>query len=362
MRSPRDLLLLVTTLVGLLGVGIVAFSFGGTPVQGAELPAPAPIEAPRPLEAPIEPGGAVAVDGGFRRSETTGAVAAPLQRTTGMIRGDITLAAAVVPTLETVIVRVVEAVQPTHGAPPPFTMQHVIRFAPSDGTPRFALDDIPFSSAGYVVHAFAAGLNGTEQVVQLNADHPVADVVLGIHPGTPFSLLLRDQDLGPIVDTDVTMMPVGSPLGRPTYAKRADTFGAVVFENVLRGQYQVLVGPLTQPLLEPVPVEVFATSGVQVQSKTIVVPRGESLTVNVFGLGGHGMAEIEVKVTSGSDTRFREFKQPTNWGGTATFEHLVPGTYWVNVLDPRYEPRTLPAHVKAGEKPNAVEVRLVPRR
>ncbi len=363
MRSPRDLLLLLTTLLGLLGVGIVAFSFGGGPALGAELTGAPPVgpDPGRAVEAPIAPEEAVAADGVFRRSEGSGALAAPVTRTSGTIRGDITLAAAVVPTLQTVIVRIVEAVQPTDGKQP-FSMQHTIRFAPSDGTPRFTLDEIPFSTSGYVVHAFATGLNGTEQVVQLNAEHPVADVVLGIHPGTPFSLLLRDQDLNPLSDTEVTMLPVGAPLGRATYAKRADTFGAAVFDDVLRGTYRVHVGPLTQPLIEPVDVEVLATSGVQVQSKTIVVPRGETLNVSVFGLGGHGLPEIEVKVTSGSDTRFREFKQPTTWAGTATFEHLVPGTYWVNVLDPRYEPRTLPVQVKAGEKPRDVEIRLVPRR
>jgi hypothetical protein len=164
-----------------------------------------------------------------------------------------------------------------------------------------------------------------------------------------------------LVDVEVTLTPDGSPLGRPAYAKKTDSFGAAIFQDVLRGIYQAHLGPMTQPMMAPQPVEVLANSGMTAQSKTIIVPKGESLTVNLFSAAGHGLPDVEVKLSSGSDVRYREMKQKTDRSGRTTFQHLLPGSYWINVLDPRYEPRTVPAAVRQGEKPKDIDVRLMMR-
>lgn len=363
MRSHSALLLLLCAATCLAGFGLVAFGLG-TDTSAAELePAAAPPGAGEPgvpVEAPAAPGEVDPVASPFRKTERASVVDAnePQRRTQGMIRGDVTLAASAVERIRSVTIRVVEAVRDPSDGRTPFTLQHTLPFDPREGTPTFALDGIPFSEYGYAVQAFAPGLNGTEQIVQVTERTPIVDVVLGIHPGVPFSVLLRDQDMAPLAGVPVELTPEEGPPGRGAHRRVTDSFGAAVFPDVLRGPYLVHLGPPGQPIHAPERIEVMANSGVQAQSKTILVPKGESLTVNVFSALGHGIADIEVKLSSGSDVRYREMKQKTDWSGRAKFEHLGAGSYWVNVLDPRYQPRTVPAVVRAGEKPKDVDVHL----
>lgn len=361
MRSHAGIILLLCGLACLTGIGIVAFGFS-TDTAAAESRRGQPGETPSgtAIEAPAAPGEMAPTEVPFHKSERATVVEARSRpvRKAGLIRGDVTLAASAVDKIDAITIRIVEAMADDVSGHKPFTCQFTLPFQPRDGTPKFAFDDIPFSDFGYVVQAFAAGLNGTEQTVVVNADHPIADVLLGVHPGTPFSVLLRDQDLAPLANVEVTLTPEQHPPGRPAYRKVTDSFGAAVFEDVLRGPYLAHIGPMAQPIHPPEKIEVLASSGLQAQSKTIVVPKGESLTVNVYNAVGHGVSDVEVKLSSGSDVRYREMKQPTDWSGRVVFEHLVPGSYWVNVTDPRYQPRTVPAVVRANEKPKDIEVRL----
>jgi len=92
-------------------------------------------------------------------------------------------------------------------------------------TPRFVVDNIPFSRYGYEVELFVVGFNGSKRTIQLNQEHPIAgtpdfaelvgeEVVLSLSPGVPFSLRLHDQYFNPIVGREVEMNPVGDPPGR----------------------------------------------------------------------------------------------------------------------------------------------------
>ncbi len=352
----------------LAAIGVVVFGFATDTAASGIIAAPEPAEPLTGLavEAPVQPGEMASTEGVFRRStpvELVDAASRP-KRTSGLIRGDVTLTASTIDKITAITIRVVEAVRDDAGTGNgrrPFTYQQTIPFNPKDGTPKFNLDEIPFSDFGYLVQAYVAGLNGTEQIIQLNEQNPIADVVLGIHPGTPFSLLLRDQDLTPLANVEVMLSPDGPPAGRGAYREQTDTFGAAVFHDVLRGTYQAHIGPMSKPLLPPQAIEVLASSGLQAQSKTIIVPKGEALTVNLYAPTGHGIAEVEVKLSSGSDVRYREVKQTTDWSGRTTFAHLAPGSYWVNVIDPRYEPRTIAVVVRAGEKPKDADIRLVLR-
>ncbi|MEZ5965608.1 MAG: carboxypeptidase-like regulatory domain-containing protein [Planctomycetota bacterium] len=361
MRPHSGLLLLLCGLACLTGVGIVAFGLG-TDSAAAELdPRPPAENGAGPTGSEPVPSAMTAAEGVFRPSDRVTVTEAPLghsARTAGVIRGDVTLTASTVDKIKAITIRIVEAVRDDSTEHKPFTYQMTMPFDPRDGTPKFAVDDIPFSRYGYLVQAFASGLNGTEQMVVLDEEHPIADVLLGVHPGTPFTVLLRDQELAPLANVEVTLTPDEHPPGRPAYSMVTDSFGAAVFENVLRGPYLAHVGPMAQPIHPPEKVEVMANSGLQAQSKTIVVPKGEALVVNVYNAVGHGVTDIEVRLSSGSDVRYRELKQQTDWAGRCVFEHLVPGTYWLNVTDTRYQPRTVPATVRAGEKPKDVEIRL----
>lgn len=355
----RDLILLGVSLACLLGIGVAVLSLGGEPAEAATLEYPAPLG--EPVDAPAEPSPLQASEVPFRPSERGTPVEALTvpSRSDGLIRGDITIVASAVAKITALTVVVREMVEDGKAKQPPFSRAVTLQFSPSDGTPKFSIDGVPFSPFGYSVEVFAPGLNGTSQVVHLDATRPIADVLLGIHPGVPFSLLLRDQDLAPLGNVEVTLQPDGPPLGRPTYVKTTDSFGAAVFHDVLRGNYLAHLGPLAQPLRAPEPIEVLAASGMSAQSKTVQVAKGEPLTVNVFNASGYGVPDIEVKLSVNGDARWRnDIKLPTNWAGKAVFEHVPPGSYWVNVLDPRYEPRTVPAVVRANEKPKDVEIRL----
>lgn len=362
MRSHGGIVLLLCAIVCLAGIGVVVFGLGTDSAAAEIVTAPAATNGGgTAIEAPVS-GDLAPVEGPYRPSERGAPVdaASPqAQRTTGMIRGDVTLAASAVDRIEAITIRIVEAMR-VDGTRDrrPFTYQETLRFDPRDGTPTFAFDGIQFSEYGYSVQAFAAGLNGTEQVVQLNESHPVADVVLGVHPGTPFTVLLRDQDMAPLTNVEVTLTPEEHPPGRGAHTQATDSFGAARFDDVLRGAYLAHLGPMGQPIHAPERIEVMANSGTQAQSKTIIVPKGEALTVNVYNAVGHGIAEIEVKLSSGSDVRYRELKQQTDWSGRVVFEHLTPGSYWINVLDRRYQPRTVPAMIRAGEKPKDVDIHL----
>jgi len=357
MQPQGALILLLGAAACLAGVGLVAFGLG-TDSAAAQSDHLQDDEGGEAVEAPATPGTLPPAAGVFHPSDRAEVMeATPARRTDGVIRGDVTLAAASVGKFNSITIRIVEAMGDDSGRKP-YTFQLTLPFDPRDGTPKFTYEGIPFSDYGYVVQAFAAGLNGTEQTVVVDEDHPVADVVLGIHPGVPFTILLRDQDLAPLGNVEVNLTPEAHPPGRQAYREVTDSFGAAVFRDVLRGPYQAHVGPMGQPLLPPQPIEVLANSGLQAQSKTIVVPKGESLTVNVYNAVGHGVTDIEVKLSSGSDVRYREIKKQTDWSGRVVFDHLPAGSYWVNVLDSRYQPRTVPAVVRAGTKPKDLDVHL----
>jgi hypothetical protein len=370
MRTHGGVFFLLCLLACLAAVGVVVFGLGSESAA-AETAVLAP-EAAAPdakglaVEAPVDPAAIGTSTGVFRPSERGAVVDAGVgtKRTYGLIRGDVTLTAGTIDKIESVTIRILEAVRDDAGTGTgrkPFIYHYSIPFDPRNGTPRFALDEIPFSAFGYLVQAMVPGLNGTEQLVYVTEDKPIADVVLGVHPGTPFSVLLRDQDLTPLGNVEVTLTPEGEPQGRGSYYKQTDSFGAAVFPDVLRGTYLAHLGNMAQPLMPPQPIEVLASSGLTAQSKTIVVPKGEAVTVNLYAPSGQGIKDVEVRLSSNSDTRYREIKVLSDWSGRAVFPHLPPGSYWVNVTDPRYEPRTVPALVRKGEKPKDVDVRLVMR-
>jgi hypothetical protein len=361
--KQREILILSSTLVLLTAVGASVFVLDADPVRGAALEGvphtpPAAEPAPPPAES------ALVADAGAERSP---AASDPVQATaaapsSGVIRGHVTLSASVLDRLETITVRVIEAVNDASGTRP-FTHLQAVRYEPGDATPTFTIHGVPFSRYGYVVQAYVPDLNGSEQVVTLDADHPTADVVLGIQPGVPFTVLLRDQMHNPLEGLEVTMTPIGSPMGRHNLRKVTDNFGAAVLESVLRGAYRVAVGPPGAPLIPPVDVEVQPPgAGLSAQSHTIVVPRGHKLAVRVVGPAGYGMKEAEVHVVASSDIQFREYKQTTDLAGLAEFPHLVAGSYWVNVTAPEYSRRTLPVKVPTDSPPPELLVRLVPSR
>ncbi len=348
---PSDLWIRASALV-LLAVG--AFAVLGNPTTAGELSPPPAAELPFTVDEPhgdapgtagsegatARPSEAATAEPTFRKSEgrdTTG-------WTSGVIVGDIPLTPSVLDQIQTIAVVVDELKNVLAGGTPPW--RKVVPVALGIGTPTFEVRDIPFSDYGYVVRVHSPGLNGGQCTVQITQERPFADdVKLPITPGSPFSILLRDQDRAPVCATEIRMVPHQEPHGRTMLHGTSDNYGSVVFENVLEGEYHVHVGPQAMPLMEPTVVHVqpgsFLRQGSVVlpQGTTIVVPRGSQVTAIVTQVGGWPIAGALVQLRATGRRQVNEMETETDSLGKATFPNLLPGNWEIEISKPDYQRR-----------------------
>lgn len=370
------------TLIGALAViATIAIILIGRETMAEEL-APrvnAPQEAPAaPNEAPAAPSSAAVADGVFTgRGSAHASDATPQPRApsdgdsapaTGIVRGDIQVAVAVLDRIKTITVHVEEARNPV-GPDGRFTppRKFVVPATMGPGTPTFEVTGVPFSEYPYVVTAYAPGLNGTRRTITIDHSTPVVDdVVLQISGGAPFTVLLRDQDQAPYLGVDVLMQPVGDPLGRPKKNGTSDNFGSVVFEDVLAGDYLVHVTENGQPLNEPEKVTVqpgtrATTAKVQTQGHTVSIARGMSLPVRVADISGYGLADVTVSATATDRVKLTVVspEQTTDYGGNIVLRHLTPGTWQIDVQKTDFQRCTRTVTIKPNEPPAPLDLQLV---
>jgi len=233
------------------------------------------------------------------------------------------------------------------------------------GTPTFEVRDIPFSDYPYVVSVYAAGLNGGSRTVTIDQNTPlVDDIVLAITPGAPFSILVRDQDAVPYMGLDVRMQPVGDPTGRPRALGTTDNFGSVVFEDVLAGDYQIIVTQDGQPLgavqtITVQPGNRIASMKIQGQGHAMTIPRGVPLQVQVSDPRGYGIANVVVTATAADKVKLTEIPATTDFSGKATFPHLTPGVWHLTATLEKYERGFKQVTIKPALLPEVCEMRLV---
>ena len=356
---PSDLWIRASALV-LLAVG--AFAVLGNPTTAGELSPPPAAELPFPVDEPHgdAPGAASAHEGTARPSEA--AIAEPVFHksegrdttgwTSGMIVGDIPLTPSVLDKIQTISVVVDELKNVRAGGSPPW--RKVVPVTLGVGTPTFEVRDIPFSDYGYVVRVHSPGLNGGQSTVQITQEHPFADdVKLPITPGSPFSILLRDQDRAPVSGVEIRMVPHLEPHGRTTFHGKSDNYGSMVFENVLEGEYHVHVGTQAMPLMDPTVVHVqpgsFLRQGSVVlpQGTTIVVPRGSPVTAIVTQVGGWPVAGALVQLRATDRRQVTEMEAETDSLGKATFPSLLPGNWEIEISKSDYKRRLSQFEVKA---------------
>ncbi|MGE3171874.1 MAG: carboxypeptidase regulatory-like domain-containing protein [Planctomycetota bacterium] len=371
---PRDYVLTAGALVLLASAAIVLL---GQQTNAGELRPPddpVVVDPPAPPAHGDAPGGhQVATGGPVRPSEV--AVADPVFSrsdrvdttgwTSGVIAGDIPLNPAVVRNIESISVVVDELRNVRAGDKPPF--RRTVAVPLGIGTPTFRITDVPFSDYGYVVRAHSPGLNGGQATVTITEDTPyVDDVKLSITPGTPFSLLLRDQDRAPITYTEVTMVPFREPVGRPTFRGTTDNYGSVVFESVLAGDYRVHIGPQGQPMMEPPLVNVqpgaYQRRGSLVlpQGQTIEVPRGVPVTTVVTQPGGWPLQGARVQLRATDRRRLLELEALTDVRGRVEFPNVLPGQWelLVTMQDFQRRQKQLTVEAEAPEEQQFDLVRL----
>lgn len=370
------------TLIGALAViATIAAILVGRETMAEELAPRAPVNQEAiavPVEAPVAPSAATVADGVFTGRGSTHATegmtpprassdgdSAP---STGIVRGDIQIAVAVLDRIQSISVHVEEARNPI-GPDGKFTpvKKFSVPATMGRGTPTFEITGVPFSEYPYVVSAYAAGLNGTRRTITIDHNTPVVDdVVLQISGGAPFTVLLRDQDQAPYVNVDVLMQPVGDPVGRPKKNGTSDNFGSVVFEDVLAGDYLVHVTEAGQPLLEPEKINVqpgtrATTTRVQTQGHTVSIARGLSLPVRVADTSGYGLADVTVSATATDRVKLTVVspEQTTDYGGNIVLRHLTPGTWQIDVHKADFQRCTRTVTIKANEPPAPLDLQLV---
>lgn len=284
----------------------------------------------------------------------------PGNLTSGIIRGDISLGSSVVDNLKLIYIQIKEAINSDDPNIVPFVQTYKIEIIPELGTPEFVYKNIPFSEFGYMVRAFAEGLNGSQHFVQVTQERPVQDVRLSVTGGVPFSVLLRDQLKYPVVDTMVFMVPTGDPTGRPLLQKKSDNYGSAVFEAVLQGDYDIVAGAMGQPRNTPQRLTVQAHAGAR--SVTIEVPRGFDLTVYAQTNHGWGIEGAELKLMATDAKMYREYKAVTDYAGKHVFEHLPPGAYQLDVSGDKLQRWTRNITVAAEAPPDPVIAQVIYRR
>lgn len=358
---PRDYLLSAGAFAML---AIAAIAWLGDPTVAGELPPPGDdipfVIADEARSHGDAPGAAIADGGPVHPSEV--ATADPVFRrgrdttgwTSGVIKGDIPLTPTVVHQIESISVVVDELKNIRASDTPPF--RKVVPVILGQGTPTFEVRDVPFSDYGYVVRVHSPGLNGGQSTVSITREQPyVDDVKLPITPGTPFSILLRDQHRTPVFATEVRLVPFSDPHGRPTFFGTSDNYGSVVFENVLAGPYRAHIGSQAQPLMEPVEIQVQPGSYTQKgstilpQGTTISVPRGQPMQAKVMQAGSWALPGALVKVRATDRRQHFELEGETDVRGLVSFANLLPGQWEIEVSMPDFERRLRQFQVKADE-------------
>ena len=374
---PRDLLILSGLLVLGATVGIVVLSSDSHADElppGARTAAETPAAAPVPVAVPAD-----AAQGGSLPAEASLVEDNETERidtsgwTTGTVMGDIAIAVSILDQITTIMVCVEEMRSPIarDGTATGGTFRHphkyMVPVKMGVGTPTFVVTDIAFSEYPYCVSLYAPGLNGGRCVVVIDKKNPLHNnLELRITPGSPFSVLLRDQDQNPYPNIDVRLVPVGDPLGRSPHSKVTDNFGSVVFENVLSGDYQIITGQNGMPLGPPETIHVgpgerLYGPKVQGQSYVVTVPRGQPLQVSV-SCGGYGAADARIKLTASDRTKLTVLEAVSDYSGRAEFPHLTPGVWLIEVLKDNHEPRTRQITIKDGEPPPVEQVVLFRKR
>jgi hypothetical protein len=287
--------------------------------------------------------------------------------TTGVIRGDVSLAVNAIDKIQSLMVVVEE--QRVRTGPDGSERKIHSQVVPIEfdrrSTPTFEVRNVPFSEYPYLVTLYSPGLNGSRRTVVVDAEHPlVEDVVLQLTVAGPLTLLLRDQDGLPYPQYDVRLSPVGDPLGRPRLDATSDSYGSAMFESVLGGDYQALVMQGGQQIGPPHAITVIPDARlyqtqIQGQGQTLTIPRGVPLEVRVVDARGYGIQGAKVKVQATDRTRLTEMELPSDTIGAAKFPHLVPGTWQIDVFLDGYQPRSRQITIKDREPIDPVQINLV---
>jgi hypothetical protein len=366
----REILLLLGALLLLGTTALIAL--GGDP------PPPPPGAEPAPR---TEPETAPPVRPGEFRSSESSAQDVPRQASTdpravrhdlegpppdsGIVDGRLQLTAGVAGKFSgyTIYVREMASGESSGDEREPFARSYPFKAEPNMSPLYFAIDDLPFSRHGYEVSVFVPGFNGSTARIACTPVEWNPQVTLWLSKGGAFALRLIDQRRDPVADRDVVLRPVDWPPGRPVLQGKTDSFGTVVFERALGGDYDLFVGRRqVERLSVALPGVVVDAADVGVQSKVVTVPSGQTLRVEVFNAAHAGLAGAELTLTQIDTVQFFRLEEVTDYAGIFEFPDVPPGSYQLDVRHPTHQPRTVRVEVPTEGEVPATQVRMAPQR
>lgn len=250
----------------------------------------------------------------------------------------------------------------------PYRQYRTFKVNWSKGTPFFDLSNIPFCDNTYRVTVAAEGMNGSSAYINLTSQHPNGKhgpLELALTPGTLFSVILRDQRQVPRCDMEVHLAPCGASLTtRQRHDGKTNNFGNVIFEGVERGEYTLTVGNSRAPAAPPETVMVYASAAAysmgrpRVQGKTIVVPDGEHVTVEVWSRHGMPLEDANLRAWQLEVQRFYNFQGKTDQAGRFVFENVPYGKYQISVDCSNHGRRDHKFEVTKGASTNLVTIKM----
>jgi len=289
----------------------------------------------------------------------------------GMISGRIVVSTKVIGKISSYVIVVQEDFNTNgrkEGDPLPFFKKKTYPAKFSAGVPFFDIEDIPFSRHPYRVSVIARGVNGSSATTYITAESPLGsdgDVELSLTPGSYYSIRLRDQRQVARPNLPVRMIPVGDSLvARETQIGKSDRSGCVLFEDVVKGDYEIRVGPETAPLAPPMKVQIhaafasFSQGRPTVQGTVVLVPDGHHVTIEIISRWGYGVENAALKAWQLEVQRYYEFKGKTDRAGRFQFENVPFGIYQLSVQSPHNGMRDLKFKVEKDKDAPIVKVTM----
>lgn len=295
----------------------------------------------------------------------------PTEKGFGTISGGIRVSTKLIKNLKAykIIVRETRntnALKP--GDPAPFYKYKTFLIDWSKGTPFFDIPEIPFSDHTYRVTVAVEGMNGSSAYINLTNHHPNGKdgpLQLALTPGTIFSVILRDQRRIPRGDIEVHMIPTGDSITRrKRHDGKTNNFGNVIFQDVERGDYTLTVGNVGAPSAPPETVTVyssaasFANGRPRVQGKTVIVPDGKNVTIEVWSRHGFPLEDANLRAWQLEIKRFYDFKGKTDRAGRLVFENVPYGKYQISVDSSLHGRRDRKFEVTKGAGPVLITVKM----
>lgn len=240
------------------------------------------------------------------------------------------------------------------GAAAPRTWMRPVKLLSRESPLHFVEEHVPFCDEGYLVSAFLPGFDGREVHVACNATNPRGEVRLTAEPGSIARLRLIDPSGNPLPGERIRLRPTGRPEGRAQRDAVSDGLGLVVFENLQRGTWEIVVDDVVQ--------ERVAAPQAGVEPREVILRRGRTLSVEVLDPAGHGLADIAVEAEAIGVALAEPRRTRSDAAGRAAVANLAPGRWLVRARSAGHRGGEEIVVIGSDGPPPLVRLRLTPLR